>query len=71
MEQISKYIGRTVSVKLEGDEKIEGTLCFFNFQHQVIHLGRYTEYTSEGTSKGGCFKVINAKEWKTIEIKEE
>lgn len=65
VSQISNFIGRTVSIKQEGDLMIIGRLRFFNFQDQIIHI---ENYKIEPTGAVGEFIVLNKNDWLNIQV---
>ena len=71
MKQISDYIGSRIALELNDGALVDGILCFFNFQCQVVHLKKYVLQKKDGEVEAGSFIVINASDWKKISVKEE
>ena len=73
-KQISEFIGNIIEVEFKDGRIAEGTLSFFNYQQQVIHISDYTLMRPEENDKGyseskGNILIINTKEWKTLQVK--
>ena len=78
LKQINKFHGSEVKVEMRNGNVIEGTLAFFNYDEQVIHLNNYKEFIlikEDGLED--CFKeipeegqmmVINKYSWFTLKI---
>lgn len=76
--QIKHYIGSNVKITLKDDGEVYGTLAFFNFDQQVIHISDYMQSSNErnidGSKTGnkvenaGQFIIINFDQWKSLEV---
>lgn len=72
-KQIHNFIGRQVEIEFRDGRIAFGTLSFFNWDQQVIHLSDYKLHrpSDEGTDcKDGEMIIINQKEWKTVEVRQ-
>ena len=71
-KQIHNYVGKKVEVEFRNGRIAFGTLSFYDWQHQVIHLSDYDLFIpdKEGADKiYGELMVINCKEWSILQAK--
>lgn len=72
LRQITKFIGRKVTIELTNGDKVEGYLSFYSLDDQMIHLNNYTQYKNKGGRlERGQMMVINQIDWKTLRIGDE
>jgi len=72
-KQINTFQGERVEVEFKDGRLAIGTLSFFNWQQQIIHLSNYElnipDKSEEGyEKKEGRFLVINCREWKNVQV---
>ena len=73
-KQINQYVGERVEVEFRDGRLLIGTLSFYNWEQQVIHISDYElmrpESDDEKYSKtAGRVMVVNCRDWKTVQIK--
>ena len=68
VSQIKDFIGARVSVQKKDGSIVFGTLSFYNWEQQVIHLCDFEVVMENCVSRKGKFVVINSREWKNLEI---
>ena len=66
--QINKLRGSKARVELKNGCVLSGTLAFFNYNEQVIHLQDYVLTKSDGGSESGAFRVVNRNAWYTLAV---
>lgn len=78
LRQINNFKGKRCTLELQNGDVLEGTLVFFNFKDQVVHINNYViwhkEKSKDGESVGqeekGAMIVINGADWAKLKIKE-
>ena len=73
-KQISQYVGNRVEVDFKDGRLAIGTLSFYNWDQQVIHISDYELNRPDDSEEGydkttGKVMVINCREWKTVQVK--
>lgn len=69
LSYIQHYTGKEITVKTSNGSTISGTLSFFNFDTNAIHLTRWTVLESEDDNElgqQGQFMMVNNSEWKVV-----
>lgn len=68
--QINNLQGEKVKVFLKNDDILFGTLTFFNYNEQVIHLKDFSLYREGRLVEQGKFWVVNSRAWSNLVINE-
>lgn len=64
LNKIQDCLGTEMVVDLKNHHKIKGTMTFFHFTEQMIHIANWTEYDDRDTIiRKGIFMVINRTAW--------
>lgn len=66
--QIASCRGSRVRVKLKNGSILHGTLAFYNYEQQVIHLENFELENKESVDVKGDFWVVNSKAWDNLII---
>jgi small nuclear ribonucleoprotein (snRNP)-like protein len=69
LPQIHRFIGKTVIVDIAGDTYMVGTLTFFNWEQQVVHISDYTQFRDDKEIDKGKFIIINQRTWVNVRVK--
>ena len=73
-KQINQFVGNKIEVEIKDGRLAIGTLSFYNWEQQVIHVSDYEllkpEPDEEGYSKStGEILIVNCRDWKTLQVR--
>ena len=64
LDKVSDYLGKEMSVELKNHHVLKGTMVFYHFTEQMIHLKNWKQYDEEGNLvKFGEFVIVNRTAW--------
>lgn len=69
--QINNLQGQRVKIYLKNGDTLYGTLTFFNYNEQVIHLKDFALERDGRIVENGKFWVVNSRAWYNLVINEE
>lgn len=70
LDQINNHLGQQIHVDLRNGNTAVGTLSFFNWEQQIVHLSNFEIIDESGNLiDTGKFYVINQRDWGGVRIK--
>ena len=73
LKQITEYTGKRVTVEQKDGKEVVGTLAYFNYAAQVIHLNNFKIFfldksgvVKDKPEKKGELCVINSSNWEQL-----
>lgn len=75
MPQITYYKGRNILVELPNGDRIKGTLVFYNWDGQVIHMSDCVHIITKNQLKvketEAEFLILNKNNWTLLKVTDE